>query len=455
MKITQSITLALIGIALVLSAVPALAAPLQGSAGNTLIRNQVTLTYSDISNNPQPVVTSNMLEISITTVNVAPYIKSVSPASGSTNGVGTTLTYDVEVVTSSNGPGTITLAAANGTASNTTPGTPNVAGNGASSTVFLGSSIIDSNNSGFLSVAQNVAAGASITFNIPNDNGVPTDSAVSGGPGGAAAGRTSVNALAVNDVVYIYDGTSYYGKFTVTAVNGAAVGSGTTAAVSSITLKNNNASAIPAFTPAYGWMVVESKSLNVVVTQGAVTGVSPNWDTVFTPSMSGATGAIGTVNTTATTASLTVKKYVRNASAAVVGATPLTVTINSVTNTYYQSGVTGKPGDLMEYLFVVNNGGTAGATKAIATDVVPAYTKLQAAYTGTGFAVAKRTNNATEVTLKTDGSVCTTAVACGNATGTVAGSTMTYYLGNNSASNAGGDIAAAESAYVIYQVKVD
>lgn len=151
-------------------------------------------------------------------------------------------------------------------------------------------------------------------------------------------------------------------------------------------------------------------------------------------------------------------KYVRNATAAVVGTTAITPPINGGTNVFYQSGVTGKPGDIMEYLFVITNNSASAIAKTVkATDVVPIYTKLQTPYNaGVSFALAKRSLvPATEVALVTGGGVCNTSVACGNAGGTTAGSTMTFYLGNSAAAGAGGDIAASEVAYVIYQVKID
>jgi hypothetical protein len=430
-------------------------AALQGSAGNTMIRNQVTVNYRDNGGVVQPTVTSNMVEILVTTVNVAPTIKSVTPAAATTTGTGTTATYTVELVTNSNGPGTITLGAANGVATNTVPGAPTVSGGG---TVFLGSTIIDPSDAhtGAQSVA---AAGGTIIFNIPNDKGAPTDSAVSGG----ATGNANVNSLGVGDKVYIYDGTTYYGILDVTAVVDNAPGAGTTAAFSTITLTNNHATIPVAFnlpgTTGNGWMIVERKTLDVTVTQGTVSGSPANWITNLTPSMGGVSGAVTPVTTTATIANLTVIKYVRNATAAVVGVTPVAPipTINGASNVFYQSGVNGKPGDIMEYLFVITNAGSANATKVIATDSVPTYTKLQTLYTGSGFAVAKRDGSVTEVILMPNGSVCTPAVACGNTTGGLlaAGTPMTMYLGNGSAINDGGVIAASEKAYVIYQVKID
>ena len=433
-------------------------AALQGSAGNAIIRNKVSVAYNDAGGTPQTAVTATV-DITVTTVNAAPTIMSVTPSPGSTGATGATQVYAVEIVTNSNGPGAITLTGADGSATNITLSvtTPAVQAPGS---VFLGSTIIDPSDAK-IGAAQNVAAGGSITFNIPNDGGVPSDTATTGG----ATGNGIVNALTSVDSVYIYDGTTYRGKFTVTAVTDNAVGLGATAAFSTITLQNATAGAI-AFTPAYGWMIVESKSLNVTVTQGTVTVPSnpASWVTTFTGTMGGLNGT-NTVTTNATSGLLTVIKYVRNVTVPVVGGVAVTPPINGGAATFYQIGVSGKPGDIMEYLFVITNTGLGTVKAVVATDPVPTYTTLRsssAAYgadntggaTGT-FAIARRTGNSTDQSLKVDNSAGNNATAWGKSGGTTAGSIMTYYLGNNSTNAAGGDLTAAEIAYVVYRLKID
>lgn len=436
-------------------------AAVQGSAGNTIIRNTVSVSYSDAGGTAQTAVTAKV-DITVTTVNAAPTIKAVTPSPGSTGATGATQVYAVEIVTNSNGPGSISLTASDGSATNITLSatTPAVAAPGS---VFLGSSIIDPNNAGFLGVAQNVAVGGTITFNIPNDGGVPTDSATTGG----ATGNGIVNALTTGDTVYLYDGTNYYGKFSVTTVTDNAVGTGGSAAFSTITLQNPASATLPvAFTPAYGWMIVEAKTLNVTVTQGVITTPTnpATWTTTFTGTMGGQTGT-GNVITNATSGLLSVAKYVRNVSTAVVGGTPIAPPINGGGATFYQTGVSGKPGDIMEYLYVITNSGTGNVKAVVATDAVPTYTTLRsssAAYgtdatggaTGT-IAIARRTGNSTDQAIKADNSAGNIATAFGKSTGTTAGSIMTYYLGNGCSTTAGGDLTAGEIAYVVYRLKID
>lgn len=448
--------------------VSAYAAGLQGSAGNTLIRNKVKVDYTDAGGTAYTSY-SNLVEISVTTVNVTPTIRAITPSPGTTGGSGTTQDYTVEVVSNANGPGAITLGGSDGSFSaNLAAGAAPIVTAPASSAV-LGSTILDPSDAAVIAGTPiTINAAATRTFNIPNDNCVPTDSALSGG----ACSNSNVNALGVGDTVYVYDGAAYFGKFTVTAVVDNAPGAvaaatypATTAAVSTITLRNDSGGNLT-FTPALSTMLVEAKNWNVRVTQGTFSGgtTSGSWVTSLSATFSkdgGTTNSAagtGSVTTNATVASLSVAKYVRNATAAVVGTTAITPPINGGTNVFYQSGVTGKPGDIMEYLFVITNNSAAATAKTVkATDVVPIYTKLQTPYNaGVSFALAKRSLvPATEVALVTGGGVCNTSVACGNAGGTAAGSTMTFYLGNSAAAGAGGDIAASEVAYVIYQVKID
>lgn len=449
---------------------PAYAAGLQGSAGNTLIRNKVKVDYTDAGGTAYTAF-SNLVEISVTTINVTPTIRTITPSPGATSGSGTTQDYAVEIVSNANGPGAITLTGTDGSLSaNLAAGAVPAVTVPVSSTV-LGSTIIDPKDPAIIAgLPITVNAGNPVTFTIPNDNCAPTDSALTGG----ACSNSNVNSLGVLDTVYLYDGINYIGKFTVTGVAdnppgvvAAGTYPATTAAVSSITLRNDSGGNLT-FTPLLSWMIVEAKNWTVRVTQGAFSGgtTSGSWVTSLSATFSkdgGVTNsAAGTnnVTTTASVASLAVAKYVRNVTVAVAGVTLYTplIPINGATNNFYQSGVSGKPGDIMEYLFVITNNSASATAKTVkATDAVPTYTKLQTPYAGPGFAIAKRSGvPATDVSLVTGGGVCTPAVACGNSGGaTIAGSTMTFYLGNGSAAGAGGDIAPLEYAYVIYQVKID
>jgi hypothetical protein len=339
-------------------------AALQGSAGNTIVRNMVTVNYKDNNGTAQTAVTASV-DVTVTTVAVAPTVLSFTPSPGSTDGTGATQAYTVRIRTNSNGPGAITFNTADGTFTNIAAGTaPTVPGS-----IFLGSTVIDPTDS-HIGVAQTVANGASITFAVPNDGGVPTDSAVSGG----ATGDLVINALKVNDIVYIYSGTTYYGPFTVGTVTDPAVGAGTTAAPGSVQLINNTGGSIGPFTPAYGWEILEAKDVTVTVTQGVITTptLAASWVTTVTAIMGGNNGT-GNVTTNAHIGNLTIVKEV-----------------STDGTTWATSGVSVAPAGSLYYRITVSNTGSGAATNVVITDPQPVYTTYLAgsAKRATGAAVS-------------------------------------------------------------------
>jgi hypothetical protein len=453
---TKKTLLAASALAAFLATAPVAAeAALHGVAGNAIIRNTATADFNDALGNARPSVSSS-LDITVNTVAATPVVFSFAPASGNTDGTGSTLTYAVRIVTNSNGPGAISF--------NTADGSFNTVGAGAIPTVpggiFLGATIIDPSDTK-IGGAQTVNAGASLTFAVPNDNGAATDSAVSGG----TTGDGIINAIKNGDIVYIYDGgTHYYGPFTVGTVNDPAVGTGTMATPGSLQLTNNTGSAIGPFTPAYGWQIVEAKDVTVTVTQGTVSDATKpaSWVTTVTATMAGAPDGTGTVTTSAHLGLLAVTKYVRNVtnSAGNSGGSGAIgpVTINGGGFTYYMNGVTGKPGEVLEYLLTINDAGTGKSTTVTALDSIPYYTTLVTGSTygtGSGTVFAHTKLGATEVDLKTDGSAGNTAVAYGASAGTAGGSTMSFYLGNNCSASGGGTLNSTQTLYLIYRVTIN
>jgi hypothetical protein len=446
--------------ALALAALWAVATPhaaeaaLPGSAGNTIVRNTITINYKDAQGAAQAAVSASV-DITVTTVAATPAVVSFTPSPGSTDGTGNTQAYTVRVRSNSNGPGAISFTTSDGSFTNIAAGSaPSVPAN-----IFLGATVIDPSETK-KNVAQSVATATSISFAVPNDGGVPTAGATSGG----TTGDGVLNGLVVNDIVYLSDGTTFYGPFTVSAVTDPAVGTGATTTPGSITLTNNTGATI-AFTPQAGWQIVEAKDVTVTVTQGVIpfaTAQNPSsWVTTVNATMAGAAAGSGTVTTNAHTGKISIAKYVRNVTQAVTGSGPFTppVTINGASNTFYTSGVSGKPGDVLEYLAVLTDAGTGNSTAVFATDLTPTYSTLVAGTTygsataGQIFAHARF--NAAEADLKLDGSGGAANVAFGNATGTASGSTMTFYLGTGATSAAGGALSTGQVEYLIYQVKIN
>jgi len=327
-------------------------AALQGSAGNTIIRNTVTVNYNNAAGAAQTAVTASV-QITVNTVLVAPTVLSFTPAAGSTDGTGATQAYTVRIRTNSNGPGAVTFGTADGTFTNIAAGTaPSVPG-----AIFLGSTVIDPSDAK-IGIAQNVGAGGNITFAVPNDGGVPTDAATSGG----ATGDGVINALKNGDIVYIHTGATYYGPFTVGTVTDPAPGAGTTAAPGSIQLTNTSGSAI-AFTPAYGWMIVEAKDVTVTVTQGLIADPTQpaSWVTTVTATMGGLNGT-GTVTTSAHSGKLAVLKELSTDGGVTFSTTPSPV----------------NPGATLTYRITVTNSGLGNATSVVLTDPQPTYTTYTA-----------------------------------------------------------------------------
>lgn len=431
-------------------------AALPGSAGNTIVRNTITVNYADAKGNAQAAVSATV-DITVTTVAATPTV--IAPSSGSTDGTGATLPYTFRVRSNSNGPGAISFATSDGTFTNLAAGTaPTVP-----LSIFLGATVIDPSET--KTGSQAVAVNATITLAVPNDGGVPTASGTSGG----AVNDGVINGLVVNDIVYVGDSSSsnFFGPFTVTAISDPAVGNGATAAPGSITLKNTSSASI-SFTPAAGVQIVEAKDVTLTVTQGQipiVTAQNPaSWVTTLSATMGAAAAGTGTVTTNAHAGKLSIVKYVRNVTTPAAGTgTQLTpaVTVNGVSsNLFYPSGVVGKPGEVLEYLAVVTDAGTGTSTAVSATDVVPTYAALVAGASygsstaGSIFAKAKL-GTGTEYDLKTDGTGGDTSTANGKTTGVPpAPVTMNFFIGSGATSSAGGSLTTGQAAYLIYQVKI-
>jgi len=433
-------------------------AVLQGSAGNTIVRNTITVNYSDAKGNAQTAVTSTV-DITINTVAATPTILSVAPSPGSTDGTGTTQAYTFRIRTNSNGPGAVTFATADGTFTNIAAG----AAPTLPASIYLGSTVIDPSEAKIGS-AQTVANLASITFAVPNDNHAVNNTGAAG-----VVGDLIINGLIIGDLVYIYSGAAYYGPFTVGTVTDPAAGAGATAAPGSIQLINNTGASIGPFTPAYGWQIVEARDVTVTATQGIVTDptLDASWITTLTATMAGAAAAnTPTVTTNAHMGRIAITKYVRNVTTPVVGGGLTSTSPLTGANIFYTTGVNGKPGEYLEYLAVLTDTGKGSATAVYATDVMPTYSTLvtfPATYgTTPGSAIpgifALSSFNATTAILRTDNTGGTANVAYGRSTGIAAGSTMTFNLGTgctNVYPTGGGTIATTQAVYVIYQVKID
>lgn len=438
-----------------------LAALAGGTAGNAIVRNTVTVNYSDAYGVAQPQLTVSF-NLTVSTVSATPNI-SFLPASASTDGSGSTATYTVRVISNSNGPRAVALSVQDFTAATNMKAASTSAPYGLPASVFLGATMVDPSDSH--GTVASWPAGTSLTFNVPNDGGIPTDQAESGG----AVNDGAVNGLKSGDTVYMVSGGSYFGPLQVGTVSDPAPGTGASVVPCTIQLTNTSGAAIGNLATAYA-QIVEAKDATMTVTQGDVNDATQysSWSTTVTATVSGAAATSGSTVTVSHMGSIAVAKYVRNASAAVVGSNPCpAVAINGTTysaangNAFYVAGVSGKPGDNLEYLTVVTNVGTGSSTGVNASDAIPAHLSLVTwggsygagtGSTGTAGVFAHARLSTFETDMATAG---TGSAAVGFGGLTAAGASLTFDLGSTSSWGTGGTLASGQSVYIIYQQRIN
>lgn len=377
-------------------------------AANTRIVNTATLTFAGGSAQASVAVTVALVpatpNVSITSVSSA-YTGPDSPA----------LSDSVVVTATANGPADYTVTPSITASSNTS--------------------------------APSVSGGTTVTIGATVTTGTSGTTYVTVPASGASGNNATVNGIAVNDtIVFTVNGNSYTRQVTGTVDNGDGTfqltWSGTIAA---------------ADVPAAGVQVGEQQTVNLSVKPGTVT--APGTDiTVTTQALVSATGAADvTVSTspantwTTPSPNVVMTKYVRNLAAAgnsgAAGGTALT--INTATNTYYTSGVTGKPGDTLEYVIVATNTGATALSGCAISDLVPvAYVNF-----------AMGSYGGREVFyIAPDGTTATfTAAAVGaNQASFVAGNTpnLIVNVGSGASATLPGTLAAGQSVSVAYQVTI-
>lgn len=182
---------------------------------------------------------------------------------------------------------------------------------------------------------------------------------------------------------------------------------------------------------AYAETTASSGTLSTVITTDSVQ------DGTYTP---GDNGSTDTVSTTFQGASLTITKEVSTDG----GST-------------YAGTASGNPGATLTYRVTIANTASGDASNVVVTDVIPAYTTLNVDGSD-NFATV--TYGATIVNITTTDALTENgSAASGDAPGTAAGQTMTFYLGNGNDATAippkGGTLAGGESIEVIYEVTID
>ena len=121
------------------------------------------------------------------------------------------------------------------------------------------------------------------------------------------------------------------------------------------------------------------------------------------------------------------------------------LTVNGATATYFTGGLTAAQNDLIQYILVVENAGTAPVTKCTIADVLPIdYVNFQSGvFSGKDFLYVDEAGAETALTAAAD-----------TDTATVSGSNITFNVGTGATSSTTGTIGIGKNIKVAYQVKV-
>jgi len=388
----------LISTLLMLALVAVAGNALANVAANTQIINQASLSYDDGTGTK---TSTTQVVVTVSLVPAAPVIIPGPDQETSYNGSGTTLHNSFYVRASANGPDTYNLSTAISGSTNTT---------GPTATITSGATIY---------------LGATVTF----DTSSTTTSIVVPADGTA---DNEVNGIEAGDTVVI-DGESR----TVQSVTDNASGTSTITLASVLTAA-----------PGAGVLIVEQKTVTVDVTAGTITAVGTDITVDKNLTATSDTDPTETVTSTDiedtyTSGVATLTKYVRNVTSASGTGTPLTYNGSD----YYQAGVDGAPGDILEYLLVANNSGTGAVSASAITDVLP-----------TEFVIFKSDvySGNTEVAYDDGTAVSYLTEATGDDAASYDGSTgtLTIYIGSGATSAAGGSLAAGQSVYALYQASI-
>lgn len=317
------------------------------TAANTQIVNVATLNFSGGSATASVTVVVGLIpstpNISITN-GTAAYTAPDTPA----------ITDSVAIISTANGPAEYTVSALVSAISNT------------NLSVGTGVAVIGTNP---ITIGATITNGDSAwgSLSVPSDG--TADSVVNNIKNGST-------------IVFTVGATTYTRQVLTVSDPG---GSGTATITFATAPGDPPTPNIPAGTPIY-----EKVTVNLTVLPGTVTatgtpitvGVTA---TVATPSATDATATNSTPNSwTTPTAGVVITKYVRNATtdgsvvtvAPSPAPTPFSFTFNGETHNYYlssaTSGVSAKPGEVLEYLVVAENtSATTDLSGSFITDSIP------------------------------------------------------------------------------------
>ncbi|HEY9032593.1 MAG TPA: hypothetical protein VIN71_01530 [Pseudomonadales bacterium] len=390
------------------------------TAANTTITNTVTVNFDDAGGNAQTAVEASVA-ITVDLVAAAPTLVAGADIDPTTETTAASITYTI--TSNANGPDQYNLSS--DTATNSQISAPT--GVTLAGSVTLGATTL---------AAALVGDDSELTLTVPFDG---TDDGV-------------VNGLTDGDTVVI-NGNEY----TIDTVDES---NGTTTNLASITLTVEVTGGVVAI----GALVAERQTFDINLTTGSI--VAPNASGVHTVSVT-ATSDTDNAFTATDSATITVRKptlsvtkFVRNVTEPVVGG-GTTTTVGA--DTFYTTGVSGKPTDVMEYLIVVANDdvNAGSATNIVVSDPIPMFTSFVAGSiqldpgTGTFAAQDEAVDDGTDAAELDSSGNGTVYVYAGAGGSDIVDDGLGGDLNPGAGNGNGGSLAAGETSRVLFQVEID
>lgn len=319
---------------------------------NALLKNTASLTYTGAAS---PITADVTVTVSL--VRAAAVINGSAPADTTvTENQQYTQTY--KIIAQANGPDTYE-ATANGSPTNVTGSsapTVTVTTGGDGSVPAAGFKL----GASALAVAE---PGGETVIRVPDD----------ATPGGTGADAGEVNGLKVGDKVVFDGSTTEYTIATITYPGGTDL--------AEITLTGGTVPTLPVGTGIYEVGEITTTVTNVGTSSGTPSNINVTLE--VEPTATPGTNTF-TDSVTVTVAKLTFKKLVRNVTQDTAPGAPADCEANpgfsggeAITTggqKYCSQGVTGQPGQILEYLIRVTNSGATDITGAVLSDVLDEFT---------------------------------------------------------------------------------
>jgi hypothetical protein len=407
---------AALGLALLLPSTGALA----GTAANTRINNTATLNFDGGT-------ISSTVSVTVSLVPATPNVVVLGGNNTYTAPDSPTVTDSVIVTATSNGPADYDITVSLAAQSN----------NGDMGRISTSSSDPDAGT-----IIAGVSLGASVTTGASTTGALAIPAGQITGSGATLA----VNGLQSGDVLkFTFGGTTYTRN-----IDGAPTDNGD----DTYTLTLN--AALPSAPPA-GMPVHEQRTVLFYAFPGTVAATGTNITTTIEAvvSTAGAAEASATsspINTwTTPPANVSMTKYVRNHTNAIAGGGATDFTIDGATRTFYTDGVTGNPGETLEYVVFVVNSGAGGLSGSAIGDLIPTeYVDFVHNVYG-----ANEDVWLIDATTVAGGvGIAAPAVAAAGTPATYVAPNLTVNVGAGADYNTAGTIPAGGTALIAYQVTI-